>query len=169
MTWTWLLILCHSMPRNHFPSETFKVTEENSSHYVIGLWYMMLAFIWYTFPGVVCGASMHVLKPLMVWWNGLMRLCESEIISNSFWGRETFSAVLLLRRRSQSGFREPSRKMCAAPMYDFLLSTLHVKKTVRSDRSYGIVNRSDENYDSVGRCKVNNVLTVRPKVLKCRK
>lgn len=63
-------------------------------------------------------------------WVGL-HVC----VRNEFWGREDF---LLLRRRSQSGFRKPSRQMCAgdAAMYEFRfsISTHHVK-TVSSDRS----------------------------------
>jgi hypothetical protein len=48
----------------------------------------------------------------------------------------------------------------AAASNDFSLLHFHDVKTVSSDRSSGY-NGLDENYDLVGRCKVNNVLTVR--------
>lgn len=115
------------------------------------LWYTILNFIWYTFPGVVSAVPSRHLYKWVSWfeWNKLVRLCESRNAWNMFWGRWNF---LLLRRCSQSGFRKPPRTMCTGDVWFYaLLNFAFIARIISSDRSLGFKS-SDRNYYQVRRC-----------------
>lgn len=96
---------------------------------------------------------------LVEWVNAFVLV---GIVENEFWGRQVF---LPLRRCFQSGFRKPSRTMCAhdSLMNDFIFVFSTFSRELNSaDRSFGF-NSSDEHQKVLSQRLLNGCL----EVLKC--
>lgn len=148
---TWLMIYATFAQKWFSKWNLKKNLREKNSRYIIACdtWYSK-CFIWYTFPGVVCGDE-TVASVLSVKCRCLRLLCEC--LWNMFWGRWIF--FLLLRGLPSVGFEITIEYDVCETMYDFcifllLISVFIERNRILTDWSFGFKS-SDRNY-SVRRC-----------------